>query len=161
ETRGYKVALDGRNWTTAYEIIESYLAAAENVLDLDAEFTALISECRTLWNDLAGAYVLAPRAIDWAAKKIILDAYREESGASWRDPLLQAYDLEYHNIDPADGLYSALESMGQVDAMPPLDERLSRLDGAPERGRAYARGLAVARFPNNLTRACWRSLTFL
>jgi len=161
ETRAYRVALDGRNWTTAYEIVESYLAAAETVLDLDAELVSLIAECRALLHDLSGPFVLAPRAIDWAAKKLILDAYREESGASWRDPVLQAYDLEYHNIDPADGLYFALESMEQADPMPSLDERLARLDGAPERSRAYARGLAVARFRGELTRACWRSLTFL
>jgi proteasome accessory factor A len=160
DTREFKIALDGRNWTTAYDVIESYLAAAEAVLELDAEFVTLIEECRALLHDLAGPYVLAPRSIDWAAKKLILDAYRESSGANWREPALQAYDLEYHNIDPADGLFFALESMNQVDPMPSLDERLARIDGAPEGTRAFARGLAVARFGSELTRACWRSLTF-
>jgi proteasome accessory factor A len=160
ETRGFRVSLQGRNWTTAYEIIESYLAAAEHVLDCDLEMVSLIAECRELLADLEGPYVLAPRAIDWAAKRAIMDAYRSETGCSWRDPALQAYDLEYHNIDPAEGLYFALESMGDAEPYPSLNERLTRLDGPPERSRAYARGLAVSKFSNFLVRACWRTLTF-
>ncbi|MHB8637482.1 MAG: proteasome accessory factor PafA2 family protein [Fimbriimonadaceae bacterium] len=159
-TREFRISLEGRNWTTAYDVIESYLAAAEAVLQLDDEMVALVAECRSLLHDLAGPNVLAPQAIDWVAKKGILDAYREASGVNWREPALQAYDLEYHNIDPADGLYFALETMEQVDPMPPMDDRVTRIDMAPERTRASARGLAVARFGSNLTRACWRTLTF-
>src|SRR5579871_6157272 len=153
ETREFRIALDGRNWTTAYDVIESYLAAAEQTLELNAEFKSLVAECRELLSDLAGPGALAPRSIDWAAKKELLEAYRGEAGASWREPVLQAYDLEYHNIDPAEGLYFALESMEQVDPMPSLDERLARIESAPERTRAFARGLAVSRFSNLLTRA--------
>ncbi len=160
ETREFRVALQGRSWTTAYEIIESYLAAAEHVLEIDPETSALIKECRELMSDLAGPNVLAPRNIDWAAKKAILDAYRADTGCSWRDAALQAFDLEYHNIDPGEGLYFALEGMGDAERYPSLDERLRSLEGPVERTRAYVRGLAVSKFREHLTKACWKTLTF-
>ena len=50
--------------------------------------------------------------------------------------------------------------MQQVDPMPDLGERLGRIDRAPEGTRAYARGIAVARFGSELKQACWRTLTF-
>lgn len=159
--REYKIELERRSWTTAYEVIESYLAAAEHVLDLDDELTSLIAECRTLMNDLAGPNKVASTAIDWVAKRQLIEEYMADSGVGWREPVLQAYDLEYHNIDPNEGLYHALEGMDAVEPMPNLDQRLERLDAAPEGTRAWARGLAVSRFGAQLKTACWRSLTFL
>ncbi|RYG45896.1 hypothetical protein EON79_11510, partial [bacterium] len=45
ETLAFRVPLEGGSWTTAYEIVDSYLAAADKVLDLDAEHRALVESC--------------------------------------------------------------------------------------------------------------------
>jgi proteasome accessory factor A len=155
-----RLELKGRSWTTADAVIESYFACAERFLDLDTEMLGLIDECRSLIDDLRGERTLARQHIDWAAKRHMLETFISESGSDWNDPTLQAYDLEYHQIDPEEGLYFALESMGDVEPYPALDERLDRLSEVPERTRAWARGLAVRRFKEQLARACWHSLTF-
>lgn len=155
-----KVELKGQNWTTAYEILESYLAAAENVLELNDEMCALVGECRVLMDDLRGPRTLACRKIDWAAKQHMIDAFLGDSGGKWTDAGLQAYDLEYHNIDGANGLYFALEAMDEVEPYPSIGDRVDRLTEVPEKTRAWARGLAVKRFGDQIVRASWNSLVF-
>ena len=160
ETTEYRIDLEGRSWTTALDILESYLAAAESTLDLDDEFAGLINECRKLMGDIEERFEVFARSVDWAAKRLMLQRYMEEEGVDWDSPSLQAFDLEYHNIDPDEGLYHALVSMGEVEDPVAPDEIGSRLEGCREPTRALARGLAVARFGTALKAACWRSLTF-
>lgn len=52
--------------------------------------------------------------LDWAAKRRVLELYLRDTGRSWRDSALHSIDLEYHNIDPAQGLFFALEQSGAV-----------------------------------------------
>ena len=46
--------------------------------------------------------------VDWISKKYLLDTFRAEENLGWHDPWLQSLDLEYHNINPAKGLFFAL-----------------------------------------------------
>jgi proteasome accessory factor A len=157
ETYEFRVSLESSSWTTAYEILESYFAAAEATLDLTEELTALIHECRTLLLQINTDFDSFARQVDWAAKRQILAQIIEADNLDWRDPSLQAYDLEYHNVDPDEGLHDALVEMGLVDANPAFGDALLRV---AEPTRAVARGLAVERFRADLVTACWRSLTF-
>mgnify|MGYP003693618885 CR=1 FL=1 len=43
--------------------------------------------------------------VDWVSKKWLLDTFRASENLTWKDPWLQSLDLEYHNIDPARGLF--------------------------------------------------------
>jgi Pup amidohydrolase len=150
----FRVELEGRNWTTAYEMLESLFAAAEAVLPLDQELEGLIAECRALiqplqngrWEDVRGQ-------IDWAAKRHVLEQFMAEEGGTWKDSSMRAFDLEYHNVDTEEGLYHALEHMGEISEVPgPAVEE--------EGTRALARGLAVTRFKEYVQTACWRSISF-
>lgn len=160
ESYEFKVPLKGGSWTTCYEILESYLSAAECSLPLasaseivTAELAWLIADCRLLLDLLRSDFEMFSRRVDWAAKRRLLETVMAEEGLDWRDPSLRSYDLEYHNVDPEEGLYFAWDHMGEVDHnLPPFIE-------APKT-RAWARGLAVSRFRETLTTACWRTLTF-
>lgn len=160
ETYAFRVPLEGGSWTDAYEIIDSYLAAADKVLDLDAEHRALIEECAGLLRDLRECPERFAKHVDWAAKRSVLETYMAEEGSDWRDPALRSYDLEYHNVDPDEGLHAALEEMGSVEAGPNWADRAAALEAPPNDTRALARGLAVSRFGKQLVTAGWRSLTF-
>jgi hypothetical protein len=37
----------------------------------------------------------------------------EETGAQWGDDALHSIDMEYHNINPEQGLYYALQQMAK------------------------------------------------
>jgi proteasome accessory factor A len=156
ETFRFEVALEGRSWTTAYDIFESYFAAAEARLELDCEMVALIESCRSLLTAVrAGRWSELVPYVDWAAKRHLLEMFLEEEGADWRDPRLPALDLEYHNLDPEESLYDAMVEMGLIA---PFSAGPEREDLPLSRGEV--RGIAVERFGPNLEAVSWRRLVW-
>jgi proteasome accessory factor A len=153
QTRTFRVELAKSNWTTGYDILESYFAAAESVLDLNEEARWIIDTSRKLLNDLKMDWDRFRKSVDWAAKFHFLDQIRSEESITWRDPILQAYDLEFSNIDPEDGLFPALLDMGEI-------ERPNFPEETAPRSRAFVRGIAVQNFRKQLTNASWRGLSF-
>ncbi len=148
----FPVPLAGRSWTTAYDVIESYLAAAEATLELDSELITIIQETRFLLTHLPADPDRCAPHLDWLAKRNMLESIMADADLDWNAPELRSYDLEYHNVDREDGLYFALRDMGQIDAVE------LPIPSAPPT-RAAVRGAAL-RYPE-LKRACWRSLTFV
>ena len=149
----FRIDLEGQNWTTAYDVLESYLAAGEAQLDLDVEMQWVIEESRFLMTALRSGDPIFRTRVDWAAKKFLLDQVVEGGGAKWGDSDLASYDLEFSDIDPEVSLYEALRSMEEVDE--DLPEAID-----PPLTRAYARGIAVQDFRAMLKTAAWRGLTF-
>lgn len=156
ETYQFRVELEGRSWTTAGEIFESYFSAAEATLDLDAEMRWVIDSSRRLLADLHDCFDRFRAEVDWAAKRSVL----EQAELDWRDPALRSYDLEYHNVDPDAGLHAALVEMGEVRAEPSAEELADALRHVRENTRARARGTAVRNFSKQLLGVTWRTLTF-
>lgn len=155
ESMKFEIRLSGASWTNAYEVFESYFAAADRFL-AEAELCEVIDECRQLLPLVSKNDPSLTRSIDWAAKRYLIEQVLESEGLDWREPSLSAYDLEYSNVDPDEGLFFALADMNVVPGMP---DEASRLDSPPaEKTRAYARALAL-RFPE-LTAASWGTLAF-
>lgn len=161
----------GDNSTTAEAILESYFTAYENRPQVDppasspdlpgpADYSPLIAECRQLMQELRLGDEAAIGKIDWTAKRRLIEMAMEEEGLKWGRPELQSYDLEYHNADPAEGLYFAMAGMGMAEAGPSLLERAEALASPGERTRGWVRGLAVEKFSDSLITGCWRSITF-
>ena len=61
----------------------------------------------------------------------------------WSDPLLKSLDLEYHNLNPAKGLYYGLVAEGRVPRM--TTDALIQIatEEAPKNTRAYGRSALV------------------
>lgn len=157
----FKVELEGRNWTTAYEILESYFAAAESVLELDDELKEVISGSRALLVELkSGSWKNIHSQVDWASKRLLLENFMAEEQGSWKDESMRAFDLEYHNIDPEEGLFHALEQMGEVPIFAAQGEIDQKATGNEEGTRALARSIATTKFKDYVHTACWRSITF-
>jgi proteasome accessory factor A len=163
-TREFRVELDS-GWTTAYQIIESYLDAAVHALGLregadgdgfEAELGGLIAETRELLEDVRNRPERAARRVDWLAKRRLVEEFGEP-GATLAQR--QAYDLEYTNVDPDESLYDGLLAMGEIE--PDLDEAevAARLRGPVEPTRAAARAEAVRRYPDALVGVSWGRLT--
>jgi len=160
QTFQFRIELEQRSWTTAQDVLESYFSAAERLLDLDDELKWVVDSSRSLITDLHHDFSQFSRHVDWAAKKAMLTQFIEEEGSDWSDPHLRAFDLEYHNVDPEEGLHSALEEMEEVVPNPSTAELLACLEGCNETTRGFARGLAISRFNKQLLGVCWRTLTF-
>jgi proteasome accessory factor A len=160
ETYEFRVDLADRSWTTAGLILESYFAAAERTLELDNEMRWVIDHGRQLLIDLQCEPETFRRHVDWAAKRFVLEQYMDEEGSDWRDPGLLAYDLEYHNPDPEEGLHAALLEMDAVEADPTEAELDECLTTVREPTRARARSIAVSRFRDSIETLSWGSIVF-
>ena len=153
QSHEFRIELAKGNWTTGYEVLESYFAAAEAVLSLHNEARWILETGRKLLQELRTDFDSFRKSVDWATKLHFLSQIQEEESLTWRDPVLQAYDLEYSNVDPEAGLFYALQDMGEV--LKPDFPSYPVL-----RSRAFARGLAIEKFGKYLTSVGWRGITF-
>ena len=153
ESYRFEVMLKNGRWTTAYEILESYFAAAERFEVLTDDETAAMADSRRLMVALRDDFSSFAYDVDWAAKRMLLENYMASEGSDWRDPSLASFDLEYHNLDRDASLHEGMVEAGMVRRNPaPAVEA--------EATRARARSTAVSKFSEYLQTANWRSLTF-
>jgi proteasome accessory factor A len=123
-----------------------YLEAAQRYLSgRDAQSDWVLREWDYALTGLETDPMLLDDRVDWVAKRKLLEMFREAEGATWQDDVMQSLDLEYHNINPARGLYHGLVEEGQVHRV--LDD--DRIDCArtqpPATTRAAARGRVIRR----------------
>src|SRR5205085_8475692 len=107
---------DGRK-ISAIDVQRLYLKTAQGEGSADPETAWLLREWETVLNDLERDVAATADRVDWAAKWSLLNAFREEQKISWTDPWLQALDLEYHNIQPDQGLFHELARQGSMRAI--------------------------------------------
>lgn len=157
--REARIELDGGTWTTPSHILESYLSAylrhGEN-----AELLALAQECQGLLDWLRSRRQEFARKVDWACKLQMLQEYQDSEGLPPFDPHLQALDLEYHRIDPEQGLFPALAASGLADQGFREDELAAAQTQPPPGTRAQVRSLAVRTLREDLKSLSWGTLTF-
>ena len=94
--------------------------------------------------------------VDWAAKRRIVEGYRERYRLEPRDARLRAIDLQYHDLRRDKSLAA------RVGLRALHGEEAIRRAGAhpPTSTRAYFRGECVSRYPDAIVSANWDSLVF-
>lgn len=88
------------------------------------------------------------RRLDWAAKRELLKTFADsvrESGISAEslEAWLESQDMEYHNADPAQGLYYGLLEQGFMERLVPDELIKAAADVPPSDTRAFGRGRVV------------------
>lgn len=148
EGTGHAVVLleDGRS-RSALDIQEEFLVHAQKYLGGQNEETDWILDS---WRFTLGALRTKPElllgGVDWISKRWLLDTFRESEGLTWQDPWLQSLDLEYHNINPAKGLFFALTPAKGIGEFNASVRRFETMRTPPPDTRAHGRGQAIARF---------------
>lgn len=84
--------------------------------------------------------------VDWITKKWLLEMFMESEGLTWEDPWLQSLDLEYHNIDPAKGLFFGVNPAKRIGEWNNSVRRTEASYHPPPNTRAAGRAQAVAWF---------------
>lgn len=84
--------------------------------------------------------------VDWITKKWLLETFMASEGVGWNDPWLQSLDLEYHNIDPAKGLFFGVNAAKRIGEWNNSVRRPDATALPPSNTRASGRGRAVAWF---------------
>ncbi len=130
---------------TAVEVQWQFLEAASRAYSGTGEDVDwVLREWEALLVDLGKKDpALVSDRLDWAAKYLMIDRFRKEEKLEWTDPWLESLDLEYHNIDPAKGLFLILEEEGRHRRLVPPSALGSGRECPPAMTRAEGRSIAV------------------
>lgn len=153
---------DGQHMT-ALQIQYSLLEAAHRYaishgLDAVDEETGniVLQRWEEVLNGLSSDPLSQCHVIDWVAKKRIIDGFAQRHGLPSDDARLKAIDLQYHDMRPERSL--AARSNLQVLTRPEQVQRA--ITQPPESTRAYFRGTALQRWPDQVVAANWDSVIF-
>ncbi len=163
QSHTWPVMLQDGGHLSAIEIQQAYLdRAKEFATGRDSETDWVLNE----WTDVLEKLGKDPLALlgrcDWVTKKWLLDAFADAENLDWDNPedriWLQSQDLEYHNIDPQEGLFLLLEAQEELARLT-CDEEVLAAAGTPPLGtRAYFRGRCVEKFGAAVETLNWDSL---
>ncbi len=137
-------------WATKY---------AENA-DLPEPYEQVLHEWEAVLADLERDPLSTADRLDWAAKYRLLLDYQERDGLAWDDAKLRLLALQYHDVDPAKGLFYKLEEAGRIRKLFTAAEVEHAVNEPPTRTRAYFRGKSVSKYGDSLVAANWDSLVF-
>ncbi len=129
----------------AIELQRRYLDAAKKYLHTkDAQTDMVLTEWETILNDLERDPLSTANRLDWSAKYVLYKQFIEENSATWQDDVMQSLDLEYHNINPKDGLFYGLEQAGAMRRLVTDEEVKEAITTPPQNTRALGRGQIVS-----------------
>ncbi len=142
--RRWLVQLQSHKMMSAVDIQERFLdCAVQHYRGQDEETDWVLAQWASVLHDLRGDYQKLVGRVDWASKLWLLDCFREAEQVDWADPVLKSLDLEYHNLNPAKGLYHGLMEEGRVPRVTTDSLIELAMDQAPKNTRAYGRGELV------------------
>ncbi|HKS35889.1 MAG TPA: proteasome accessory factor PafA2 family protein [Verrucomicrobiae bacterium] len=155
----WELALEGGKSSTAIAVQREYLAAVREVCDLTAPArAAFVAEWESVLDDLETDVMRCRNRLDWVAKLGLVREFQRAQKVSDDDPWVQSLDLEYHRLDPTEGLYYGLEQSGAILGVP--DEmRVRRAVTQPTTTRAMVRGKCIQKFAASVISAQWDHIT--
>ncbi|MEO7934318.1 MAG: proteasome accessory factor PafA2 family protein [Chthoniobacterales bacterium] len=151
---------DGRK-ISAIDIQRAYLEAARVHLEPEEDHAWIFREWENVLNDLEVDPLRCVDRLDWVAKWHLLDTFRQSEDLAWSDPWLQSLDLEYHNIDPENGLYHALSREGTIRRFVSDEAVAAAIKNPPSSTRAFFRGQVVSRFAGQIASLQWDAVALL
>ena len=160
-SRGIELA-DGRSirpLDMQLEYLEVLTKYADQELD-DRVWKPVIDEWAMVLSMLERDPLSTADRLDWAAKYVMLKGFRDRDGLDWDDPKLALIALQYHDVNPAKGLYYRLANRGDMRRLFSDEEVAAAVVDPPLSTRAYFRGRCVAQYPDSLVAANWDSLVF-
>ncbi|MGQ0557520.1 MAG: proteasome accessory factor PafA2 family protein [Nitrospiraceae bacterium] len=98
--------------------------------------------------------------LDWVTKQWLLETFLREERIGWDDSWLASLDLEYHNINPEQGLYLGLEAEGKAWRMTTDKAIDEAIRNGPNDTRGGLRGLCVQRFSDQIHSMQWERIQF-
>lgn len=143
ETMKWLVQLEDGTTARAIDIQREYLALAQRYLGESEQTDWLLREWESTLDGLEKDPMTLGDKLDWVAKKKIVQQYMAEEGLDWHDDALQSVDLEYHNIDPDQSLFYALQEMGDTARVADDLDIIDAMTEPPQNTRAKGRAALV------------------
>lgn len=155
---------DGRKWT-GLQIQTEILAAVKRFVDTTETIEYLVPEAHQIvleWERILhylGEFDTTQlmRRLDWVAKFLLIERHAEARG--WSDPALKVLDIQYSNINPAQGLFHTVFEKGDLVEQVCSEERVQHLmRWGAEDTRAWLRSALLHRFGQELDSVDWDSV---
>ncbi len=144
----------------ALRIQRDYLGHVVKLCDLSSPDRAdLVRAWREILDALAGDPTQCRDRLDWVAKLALLREFQAAENIANDDPWLRSLDLEYHRLDPVEGLYFGLEQAGAMRGVPDPAAVERAVHEPPSDTRAAIRGGCVAKFRPSVISAQWDHVT--
>ena len=144
---------------TALQIQKEILLAIDGALEkrggAEEASAALLADWQQILDSLATDRAQAARKVEWVGKFQLLERMRQRLGCQWDHPKLQALDLQWAALEP--GIFESLCAAGMVEQLLSEAEVSQAVSQAPSGGRAWVRGMAVAKLPQ-VKKGSWESL---
>jgi Pup amidohydrolase len=156
---------DGRK-LTAVQLQMEYLDLARKFVEdrLGSDVDAQTSDVLLRWESVLTRLETDPmdcaRELDWVAKLMLLQQYRDRDGLEWDDAKLHLIDLQYADVRPDKGLYHRLVRMGRIERLLDDAEVAAAMHHPPEDTRAYFRGRCLEQYADRIAAASWDSVIF-
>jgi hypothetical protein len=94
--------------------------------------------------------------LDWVAKYVLFQAYRDRHGLAWDSAKMAALDLQYHDLRPERSLFSRL-GLERITTDAEVERAMTE---PPVTTRAYFRGKCLQKWSSSIVAANWDSLVF-
>ncbi len=111
----------------------------------EGEMARVVAESRELLAARRDCPEKFAAGVDWAAKRAMIGQYIESEGEAWTGDAARAFDLEYHNVDPARGLYHGLVDAGQMHRLLAEERIDDAVEHPPQNTRAAGRARVLRR----------------
>lgn len=157
----WELSLSNGRPSTALDVQRAYLEAAREILSPgDTESGELLEEWDTVLADLETDPFRCRDRLDWVAKLALIREFQTAEGVADDDPWLRSLDLEYHRLDPTEGLHAGLEQTGALRGVPAPEKVERAMHEPPADTRALVRGLGITKFGPAVIAAQWDHLIF-
>jgi len=141
------VRLENGKAVEALDVQWRFLDAADKYLQgRDPEIDWLLENWSFTLESLRTNPMALVGGVDWITKRWLLETFAEAEGVKWDDPWLLSLDLEYHNIDPARGLFFQVKGGKRIADWNQSVRIKSASYRPPNNSRAAGRSQAVAQF---------------
>lgn len=140
-THKWLIRRENGSTISAIDLQRFYLQAAQRRLaGRDRETDEILHEWEETLDALEHDPLELADRLDWVAKFALLQLFKDTEELTWQDDTLHSLDLEYHNIDPEQGLYYALPRRRRLTSDSHIEQAM---ETPPTDTRAYGRALIV------------------
>lgn len=139
----WNVVLEDGTTIGAIELQRQYLALAQRFKGESDQTDWILREWESTLDGLESDPMAMGDRIDWVAKRRIVERYMEDANVGWDDDSLHSVDLEYHNIDPEQSLFFALQDAGEARRMVDDLDIVDATTQPPSDTRAFGRSRLI------------------
>jgi len=153
--------VEGGRTLSAVEIQRTYLERVKAHWagrTLPGSFPEVVRRWERVLDALATDPMSLEREVDWVIKYRMIDTYLAHKGLDWDSPRARAMDLQYHDLNPAKGLYHTLRARDMVEVLVDDEAASAAERNAPEDTRAWFRAQCLARFGKAVYGVSWSSV---